>query len=145
GPAPGAAAVPRRRRIHPQAVGRVADRRLRLEGPSPRRRRRVRPPCPGAGQPRRGQRRRAAGTGAPHRRVGARALRRFPGTGTKDRRGPLVSRSAPVQAALLMLTSTLLFALMVLAIRLASQQLHAFEVAFFRSFFGMLAALPLLR
>ena len=56
-----------------------------------------------------------------------------------------MSRSAPVQAALLMLTSTLLFALMVLAIRLASQQLHAFEVAFFRSFFGMLAAMPLLR
>lgn len=56
-----------------------------------------------------------------------------------------MSRPVPVQAALLMLTSTVLFALMVLTIRLASEQLHAFEVAFFRSFFGMLAALPLLR
>ena len=44
-----------------------------------------------------------------------------------------------------MLLSTVLFALMVLAIRLASEQVHAFEVAFFRSLFGMLAALPLLR
>ena len=56
-----------------------------------------------------------------------------------------MSRPVPVQAALLMLTSTVLFALMVLAIRLASEQLHAFEVAFFRSVFGMLAALPQLR
>ena len=56
-----------------------------------------------------------------------------------------MSRSVPLQAALLMFTSTVLFAFMVLAIRLASEQLHAFEVAFFRSFFGMLAALPLLR
>lgn len=56
-----------------------------------------------------------------------------------------MTRSVPVQAALLMLTSTVLFSLMVLSIRLASAQLHAFEVAFFRSLFGMLAALPLLR
>ena len=56
-----------------------------------------------------------------------------------------MTRSVPVRAALLMLLSTVLFALMVLAIRLASEQVHAFEVAFFRSFFGMLAALPLLR
>ena len=53
--------------------------------------------------------------------------------------------AAPVQAALLMLGSTLFFAIMVVTIRLASAQLHAFEVAFFRSFFGLLAALPLLR
>ena len=52
--------------------------------------------------------------------------------------------ATPVRAALLMLLSTVLFALMVLAIRLASEQVHAFEVAFFRSLFGMLAALPLL-
>lgn len=43
-----------------------------------------------------------------------------------------------------MLGSTLLFALMVVAIRLASAHLHTFEIAFFRNFFGMLAALPLL-
>ncbi|GAB3726917.1 DMT family transporter [Luteimonas pelagia] len=48
------------------------------------------------------------------------------------------------RAALLMLGSTLLFALMALAIRLASAQLHTFEIAFFRNFFGLLAALPLL-
>ena len=48
------------------------------------------------------------------------------------------------RAAMLMLGSTLLFALMVIAIRLASESLHTFEVVFFRNFFGMLAALPLL-
>ncbi|MGY0798973.1 DMT family transporter [Lysobacter sp. A286] len=47
------------------------------------------------------------------------------------------------RAALLMLGSTGFFALMVITIRLASESLHTFEVAFFRSFFGMLAALPL--
>ena len=48
------------------------------------------------------------------------------------------------RAALLMLGSTMLFALMVIAIRFASESLHTFEVVFFRNFFGMLAALPLL-
>ncbi len=43
-----------------------------------------------------------------------------------------------------MLGSTLLFALMAVAIRLASSSLHTFEIAFFRNFFGMLVALPLL-
>lgn len=49
-----------------------------------------------------------------------------------------------MRAALLMLGSTLLFALMAVVIRLASQTLHTFEIAFFRNFFGMVAALPLL-
>jgi drug/metabolite transporter (DMT)-like permease len=48
------------------------------------------------------------------------------------------------RAALLMLGSTGFFALMVITIRLASESLHTFEVAFFRSFFGLIAALPLL-
>lgn len=48
------------------------------------------------------------------------------------------------RAALLMLGSTGFFALMVIAIRLASETLHTFEVAFFRCFFGLIAALPLL-
>ena len=48
------------------------------------------------------------------------------------------------RAALLMLGSTGFFALMVIVIRLASETLHTFEVAFFRSFFGLVAALPLL-
>jgi drug/metabolite transporter (DMT)-like permease len=48
------------------------------------------------------------------------------------------------RAARLMLGSTLLFGLMAVSIRLASATLHTFEVAFFRNFFGLLAALPLL-
>lgn len=47
-------------------------------------------------------------------------------------------------AALLMLGSTVLFGLMAITIRLASASLHTFEIAFFRNFFGLLAALPLL-
>lgn len=48
-----------------------------------------------------------------------------------------------LRAALLMLGSTLLFGLMTIAIRLASTTLHTFEIAFFRNFFGLVAALPL--
>jgi drug/metabolite transporter (DMT)-like permease len=44
-----------------------------------------------------------------------------------------------------MLLSVMLFAGMALSIRLATNDLHAFEVAFFRNFFGLLFALPLLR
>ncbi|MBW8851945.1 MAG: DMT family transporter [Xanthomonadales bacterium] len=54
-----------------------------------------------------------------------------------------VARSPHVRAALLMLGSTLLFGLMAVAIRLASQTLHTFEIAFFRNFFGLVAATPL--
>lgn len=54
------------------------------------------------------------------------------------------SISPHTRAALLMLGSTLLFALMVVVIRLASATLHTFEIAFFRNFFGLVAALPLL-
>ncbi|HSM12202.1 MAG TPA: DMT family transporter [Lysobacter sp.] len=43
-----------------------------------------------------------------------------------------------------MLGSSLLFGMMAVSIRLASEQLHAFEIAFFRNFFGLLVALPLL-
>jgi drug/metabolite transporter (DMT)-like permease len=50
----------------------------------------------------------------------------------------------PVRAALLMLGSTMFFGLMVVAIRLASASLHTFEIAFFRNFFGLIVALPLL-
>ncbi|HLM52212.1 MAG TPA: DMT family transporter [Pseudoxanthomonas sp.] len=49
-----------------------------------------------------------------------------------------------MRAALLMLGSTVFFGLMVVAIRLASATLHTFEVAFFRNFFGLVVALPLL-
>jgi len=48
------------------------------------------------------------------------------------------------RAVLLMLASTLAFGSMAVAIRLASSQLHPFEIAFFRNFFGFAFALPLL-
>ncbi len=77
-------------------------------------------------------------------------LRRLDGTRT-DRRATSPGRATLVnsgqthaRAALLMLGSTLLFALMAVMIRLASSSLHTFEIAFFRNFFGMLVALPLL-
>jgi drug/metabolite transporter (DMT)-like permease len=53
-------------------------------------------------------------------------------------------RSQHMRAALLMLGSTLFFGLMTVAIKLAAQSLHTFEIAFFRNFFGLMAALPLL-
>lgn len=43
-----------------------------------------------------------------------------------------------------MTASTVLFGLMAVCIRLASKQLHAFEIAFFRNFFGFIFTLPLL-
>ncbi|UXI70345.1 DMT family transporter [Tahibacter amnicola] len=49
-----------------------------------------------------------------------------------------------VRAALLMVASAVLFGFMAVTIRLASRQLHAFEIAFFRSLFGAIFALPLL-
>lgn len=48
------------------------------------------------------------------------------------------------RAALLMLGSTMFFGFMAVTIRLASAELHTFEIAFFRNFFGLAAALPLL-
>ena len=53
-------------------------------------------------------------------------------------------RAQPMRAALLMLGSTLLFGLMTIAIKLAAQSLHTFEIVFFRNFFGLMATLPLL-
>lgn len=55
-----------------------------------------------------------------------------------------VTRTPHLRAALLMFCSTVFFGLMVIAIRLASETLHTFEIAFFRNFFGLVAALPLL-
>jgi drug/metabolite transporter (DMT)-like permease len=48
------------------------------------------------------------------------------------------------QAALLMAGAALLFGLMVITIRYASQHMHPFQVAFLRNLFGLLFALPLL-
>ncbi|GAB1595524.1 DMT family transporter [Lysobacter claricitrinus] len=49
-----------------------------------------------------------------------------------------------MRAALLMLASTLFFGLMAITIRYASRTLPAFEIAFWRNSFGLLALLPLL-
>ena len=48
------------------------------------------------------------------------------------------------RASVLMMASTVCFAAMAIAIRMAADTLHAFEIAFFRSFFGLIFALPLL-
>ena len=44
----------------------------------------------------------------------------------------------------MMLASTLFFGSMAVVIRLASAELHPFEIAFFRNLFGFVFALPLL-
>jgi drug/metabolite transporter (DMT)-like permease len=49
-----------------------------------------------------------------------------------------------IRAALLMLAGSVLFGFMAVTIRLASSQLHPFEIAFFRNLFGLVAALPIL-
>ena len=55
---------------------------------------------------------------------------------------PLSRPSAPVLSALLMVSAACVFAGMSAVIRYAGQNLHPFEVAFFRSFFGLVFALP---
>ena len=50
----------------------------------------------------------------------------------------------PLRAALMMIMSACLFGLMAIAIRYASRQQHPFEIAFFRSLFGAMFALPLI-
>lgn len=57
------------------------------------------------------------------------------------------ARDRPVdvpRAVALMAAGTALFGLMAVCIRLASEQLHAFEIAFFRNFFGLVFILPML-
>lgn len=51
---------------------------------------------------------------------------------------------AILRAVAFMVGSALMFACMAVVIRLASAQLHPFQIAFFRNLFGMLFALPLL-
>lgn len=57
--------------------------------------------------------------------------------------GQLASRKL-WQAVAWMAVSTVFFGLMAVWIRLASKQLHPFEIAFFRNLFGLVFALPLL-
>ena len=55
------------------------------------------------------------------------------------------SRAADVKRAVgLMVASTVIFGCMAVCIRLASKQLHPFEIAFFRNFFGFIFILPML-
>ncbi|MEZ5456304.1 MAG: DMT family transporter [Lysobacteraceae bacterium] len=58
-------------------------------------------------------------------------------------RGQQASRTL-WQAVAWMAVSTVFFGLMAVWIRLASRQLHPFEIAFFRNLFGLVFALPLL-
>lgn len=55
-----------------------------------------------------------------------------------------IANNTVIRAILLMVISTVLFGVMAVCIRFASKQLHPFEIAFFRSFFGFVFALPLL-
>lgn len=55
-----------------------------------------------------------------------------------------IATALPARAILLMIASACFFGVMAIIIRIASRDLHPFEIAFFRSFFGALAALPLL-
>ncbi|HET8897562.1 MAG TPA: DMT family transporter [Rhodanobacteraceae bacterium] len=50
----------------------------------------------------------------------------------------------PLRAVLMMVASASLFGVMVILIRYVSRDVHPFQIAFFRSFFGALAAAPLL-
>ena len=56
----------------------------------------------------------------------------------------VAGRPSVGRAIVYMTASTVLFGLMAVCIRLASEQLHAFEIAFFRNFFGFVFTLPLL-
>jgi drug/metabolite transporter (DMT)-like permease len=57
---------------------------------------------------------------------------------------PAATSAEVKRAVLFMAASTVFFGCMAACIRLASAQLHPFEIAFFRNFFGLLFVLPLL-
>ena len=59
-------------------------------------------------------------------------------------RGLLPALSPPVEAALLMLLANFCVAGMTASIRVASHELHPFEIAFFRNLFGFVFVLPFL-
>jgi drug/metabolite transporter (DMT)-like permease len=59
-------------------------------------------------------------------------------------RNSRTASSSLLRAALLMTASAVLFGFMAVTIRLASSQLHPFEIAFFRNLFGLMFALPIL-
>lgn len=55
-----------------------------------------------------------------------------------------MTQASHSRAAALMLGSTMFFAAMAVTIRLASETLSTYQIAFFRNFFGLLALLPFL-
>ena len=55
---------------------------------------------------------------------------------------PVPHAANNVKGMALMLVSTLGFAGMVMLVRVASADLHAFEIAFFRNLFGLLVLVP---
>jgi drug/metabolite transporter (DMT)-like permease len=59
------------------------------------------------------------------------------------RAAALPSQPLTGRGVALMLGSVVCFALMAVTIRLASEQLHAFQIAFFRNLFGLVFTLPL--
>ncbi len=59
-------------------------------------------------------------------------------------REPFSAIPAPLRGVFFMLISTLLFTGMQVAVRHVAEELHPFEVAFFRNFFGLLVVSPLL-
>jgi len=59
-------------------------------------------------------------------------------------REPFSAIPAPLRGVFFMLISTLLFTGMQVAVRHVAEELHPFEVAFFRNFFGLLVVAPLL-
>lgn len=70
---------------------------------------------------------------------------RYPSTSSATVIPPEDAPADVGKAVILMLISTAFFAIMTLTIRLATETLHPFEVAFFRNFFGLVFALPLLQ
>jgi drug/metabolite transporter (DMT)-like permease len=54
-----------------------------------------------------------------------------------------IPKNSVPRAVFFMVLSAILFGFMAIVIRLASKQLHAFEIAFFRNFFGFAFTLPL--
>jgi drug/metabolite transporter (DMT)-like permease len=54
-----------------------------------------------------------------------------------------IPKNSVPRAVFFMVLSAVLFGFMAIVIRLASKQLHAFEIAFFRNFFGFAFTLPL--
>ena len=90
---------------------------------------------------------RAVPAASPPRRRGQRALGAAPtpsGVCAPDAAGPGRPSAAGDRAALLMVFGAICVAVQNGVIRVASAEIHTFEVVFFRNLFGLVAMLPLL-